>query len=57
MKELTTFWVDPPRGWQYGFPKLYTPSEDGDLDKWLLKEGYPPELIHLTMYVRFWEKD
>lgn len=49
MKEHTLMWVDPPRGWQYGFPKLYNPNEDGDLWEWLVNNGYPAsELTPLT---------
>lgn len=36
--------VDPPLGWQYGFPKE---MEDDrlDLNQWLFDNGYPQEMI------------
>ena len=56
--------VDPPEGWKYGFPK-YIPSEimQSEFDRvlrksyreWLLKQGYPQELIESAMkHSRFW---
>lgn len=38
------FWVDPPSGWQYGFPRLYDPAKDGDMTEWLVANGYPQHL-------------
>lgn len=43
--------IDPPEGWKYGFPKpvheeFHTLGEDFDLERWLLSEGYPEELIN-----------
>ena len=57
MKVVETMWVDPPSGWQYGFPKLYTPSEDGDMTEWLVREGYPRHMITPTTNVRIVYKD
>lgn len=57
MKVNETMWVDPPSGWQYGFPKLYTPSEDGDMTEWLVREGYPRHLLTPTTHVRLIYKD
>jgi len=38
--------VDPLDGWKYDFPKVYDPDSDGnDFFAWLLKEGYPQEMI------------
>ena len=44
-------WIDPPSGWQYGFPKSFTfePSKDNlteqeyedELCVWLEENGYP----------------
>lgn len=38
------YWVDPPSGWKYGFPKLYDPSTDGPMREWMIAQGYPKAL-------------
>jgi len=37
---MSKYWVDPPSGWCFGFPKVYD-TECGDIDQWLLDSGYP----------------
>ncbi len=54
MKVNERMWVDPPQGYLYGFPKIYTPSEDGDFTKWMIKNGYPKEDLTSTTYCRYW---
>jgi len=55
--------IDPPSGWQYGFPKpvheeFYTLGSDFDLARWLIAEGYPEQDIELALkYSRYWEVD
>lgn len=50
--------VDPPSGWQYGFPKEYTPKHGQEFESWLLEQGYPPELLDLAAkHSRFWNVD
>lgn len=43
------FWVDPPVGYLYGFPKLWKGSDveiNGDnIQKWLIENGYPEQVI------------
>jgi hypothetical protein len=38
--------IDPPSGWQYGFPKP-VPSfkTQQDFQKWMVIQGYPQSLI------------
>ena len=36
-----TFMVDPPSGWQYGFPRPYNKETDGPIKEFLIKNGYP----------------
>jgi hypothetical protein len=52
-------WIDPPSGWQYGFPKIYNREVDGDdCQAWLIREGYPEsEITRLgqSFYWRSWE--
>jgi calcineurin-like phosphoesterase family protein len=38
------YWVDPPSGWRYGFPKLYDPAKDGNVTEWMIRSGYPESL-------------
>ena len=47
------YWVDPPSGWQYGFPMIYDTETDGDLSDFLEKNGVPEELKDFP--VRMWE--
>ena len=58
MKKLI---VDPPSGWQYGFPKECPRGliSDKDFDKWLVANGYPQKLIDggMSRYCRWWEED
>jgi hypothetical protein len=35
--------VDPPTGWRYGFPMRYESDKDGNLEDFLIKNGYPAE--------------
>lgn len=49
--------VDPPQGYMYGFPKLYSRVENPNFYKWIVKEGYPQEEIKKyegQFYCRFW---
>lgn len=48
---------DPPSGWQYGFPKPFTLRDGETLDEWLLRKGYPHDLIMkgFGRYCRFFE--
>lgn len=49
--------VDPPSGWNYGFPKAYRlDNPPDDLHEWLITNGYPKEEIELlenSFYCRF----
>lgn len=53
--------IDPPSGWQYGFPK---PVPNGYIKNesllriWLQEQGYPVKDIDLALqYSRYWEAD
>lgn len=63
--------VDPPSGWQYGYPKALPPeanpdglgfmewleTNDFDLGKWFADNGYPKTEIGIALkYSRFWEE-
>jgi endonuclease YncB( thermonuclease family) len=51
--------IDPPSGWQYGFPKPI-PNDVKNVNEWLVKEGYPQKLIDDLgehFYCRYWERD
>lgn len=51
--------VDPPSGYLYKFPKVFTWKEDGTetLTEWFLRHGYPQALIDQGMlkWVRYYE--
>ena len=36
--------IDPPSGWQYGFPREF-PEGVTDLSRWLFENGYPRRII------------
>lgn len=47
------FWVDPPSGWQYGFPRLYDPAKDGPMREWMIAQGYPKALADKNLDCTF----
>lgn len=50
-------YIDPPSGWKYGFPKIYDKNTDGEVNEWLIKNGYPAKMIEElgdAFYCRFW---
>jgi len=50
------YWVDPPSGWLYDFPKKW--DGVGDLDEWIISQGYSKKLMKQHgkyFYVRMWE--
>jgi hypothetical protein len=53
-------WIDPPTGFNYGFPKVYDPSDEVSFAQWLVREGYPQTLITELgdhFYCRQWDYD
>lgn len=50
---MARYYIDPPSGWKYGFPKVYDEDKDGDdIGAWMIRKGYPAELD--APYVRMW---
>ena len=47
------YWVDPPSGWRYGFPRLYDPAADGDMTAWMIANGYPERLARQGLACTF----
>jgi len=50
-------WVDPPSGWQFGFPKVWDKEKHEDFESWLVAEGYPEREIKRMgdyFHCRFW---
>ena len=47
------YWVDPPSGWRYGFPRLYDPATDGDMVEWMIANGYPETLARQGLACTF----
>ena len=59
---MSIIFIDPPSGWQYGFPKQLPPEIDVNDDKafedWLRAEGYPEAMMDLALkYCRYWIED
>lgn len=51
------YYVDPPSGWKYGFPKVFDTEVDGVMREWLIEQGYPPFEIDACgdyFFVRQW---
>jgi hypothetical protein len=53
------YWVDPPSGHRYGFPRLYDPAKDGDMTAWMIRHGYPEHLARQGLACMFteWTED
>lgn len=53
------YYVDPPSGHRYGFPRLYDPASDGDMTEWLIANGYPERLARQGLACTFseWTED
>lgn len=51
------YWVDPPQGWLYGFPKMYDPAADGNMTEWMIRSGYPSHLAGLGLPCTFTATD
>ena len=52
--------IDPPSGWQYGFPKPIPEDRRYDSLTWLVEQGYPQSLIDELgehFYCRYWEPE
>jgi hypothetical protein len=52
------YWIDPPEGWRYGFPKIYPNDGKKNVYEWLVENGYPQEKIDYLgrlFFTRSWE--
>ena len=50
--------VDPPNGWQHGFPRQYDPYPNQTFSEWLLECGYPKKDLELAVkHSRYWIKE
>jgi hypothetical protein len=55
---MNKLWIDPPSGWRYGFPKIWDPQAEPDLQVWLIESGYPEDQVKLGLvYYRQWVAD
>lgn len=51
--------IDPPSGWEYGFPKPIPEERLKDVTTWLVEQGYPQKIIDdfgENFCYRCWEK-
>jgi hypothetical protein len=54
---MTTYF-DPPSGWKYGFPKVYSPKPGESFTDTLRRNGYPEDLMDIAFEnTRFWEEE
>lgn len=54
------YYIDPPSGSYYGFPKVWDEKLDGDITEWMIREGYPKEQITLygsQFHMRMWKHE
>ena len=53
--------IDPPSGWQYGFPKVVPHGvikNESLMRIWLSEQGYPTKDIDLALkHSRYWEAE
>lgn len=52
--------VDPPSGWQFGFPKPIPDEATGEFfATWMREQGYPQKLIDdgMLKHCRYWEEE
>lgn len=66
---MVKYWVDPPSGWQFGFPREFDfqpshfnlPGEEyeQELRQWFRDHGYPDKLIQDGMldHCRYWSTE
>lgn len=55
---MKKYWVDPPSGWKYGFPKVWDSIENHNVNEWMIDNGYPEKMIESmgdSFYCRMWE--
>jgi hypothetical protein len=58
MNDTKDLMIDPPSGWQYGFPKVIPANHLNRVNDWLVENGYPRELIESfgdRFYYRCWD--
>lgn len=52
--------IDPPSGWQYGFPKVLPNNQLHRVNEWLVEQGYPQKIIDEfdgRLPCRYWESN
>ena len=49
---MAKYWVDPPSGWMYGFPKIWDSEVDPLMSIWIFEQGYPQG--EMLGYIRVW---
>ena len=57
------YWIDPPVGWRFGFPKVIPTSvveesfHDDSIREWLAAVGYPTALMGKRFPYRIWKEE
>jgi hypothetical protein len=58
IQEARELMVDPPSGWMYGFPALWSKDAYPELKDFLAAKGYPEKDIDFACsYMRMWLPD
>ena len=53
--EATKLMVDPPSGWQYGFPTVWDKEKQPELREFLKEKGYPEKDLDFALnHIRMW---
>ena len=39
------YWIDPPEGWRWGFPRVWDSEVYPDAIEWIIQCGYPRNLV------------
>lgn len=47
---MALYFVDPPSGWMYGFPKIWDSEKDKPIPEWLAENGYPEKATHIRTW-------
>lgn len=49
------YFIDPPSGWRYGFPRRYN-DQNGPMRDFLIHHGYPETEVDFALeHIRMWE--
>lgn len=57
-KKTTVTYIDPPKGWAFGFPKILPDPKPTDMKQWLIDNGYPEKDVDFALeWCRLWKEE